>query len=262
MARALIGGLLARGWQAGDITVADPVPAQREELARLFPGVVVVADNSAAVQGRQTWVLAVKPQHLREVALALAPACGVPPPLLISVAAGIPSSAIARWFGGTAPVVRSMPNRPALLGAGISGLFAGPDVCPSEQNRAERILQAVGATVWVADETQLDAVTAVSGSGPAYVFLLIEMMEAAGIAEGLDHAAARTLAIETVYGAGLMARGSSDAPATLREQVTSKGGTTEAALAVLRAAGVRQIFASAIHAARAPSAHPAQQFGH
>jgi pyrroline-5-carboxylate reductase len=261
MARALIGGLLARGWTAAQISVGEPDSNQRGEISRLFPGIEVTADNAAAASGRNTWVLAVKPQQLREVATALVANCRIAPSLVISVAAGIPAGAIRRWLGGGVPVVRSMPNRPALLGAGMTGLFAGADVGPAERERAERILQAVGATAWVRDEFQIDAVTAVSGSGPAYFFLLIELLESAGVAEGLDPSAARTLAIETAYGAALMARGMQDSPATLREQVTSKGGTTEAALSVLRGADLPGIISRAVHAARVRSAELAEQYG-
>ncbi len=261
MARALIGGLLTRGWSAGSMTVADTEASQREQIRSLFPGVTVVADGAAAVRDRNTWVLAVKPQQLKEVALSLSPACRGARPLVISVAAGIRAGAIRSWLGGAVPVVRSMPNRPALMGAGVTGLYGAPDVSPVERERAERVLQAVGATVWVDDESLIDVVTAVSGSGPAYVFLMIELLEAAGIAEGLDHVTARKLAVETAYGASLMARDLPDPPSALREQVTSKGGTTEAALAVLRDADLAGIYARAVRAARLRATELADQFG-
>jgi pyrroline-5-carboxylate reductase len=261
MAKALVGGLLARGTPAGDIVVSDPVPEQRAELARLFPGIVVVADNEYAAWRARSWVLAVKPQQMRDVARGLATVAAEQRPLVISVAAGIRCESLARWLGGSATVVRSMPNRPALQGAGATGLFAATDVDATARRRAEAVMAAVGATVWVEDETLIDAVTAVSGSGPAYVFLLIELMEAAGVAEGLDAVTARRLAIETAYGASLMARTMAETPAVLRAQVTSKGGTTEAALAVLRDAGLDAIVARAIHAARRRSAELAAQFG-
>jgi len=261
MAKALIGGLLSRGWSASSIAVADTAVEQREELHSRFPGITVVADSESAIRDRSTWVLAVKPQQLREVALSLSPACRSSRPLVISVAAGIRAGAIRSWLGGTVPVVRSMPNRPALVGAGITGLYGAPDVSAGERERAERVLQSVGATVWVEDEPLIDVVTAVSGSGPAYVFLMIELLEAAGIAEGLDRDTARRLAVETAYGASLMARNLPDSPATLREQVTSKGGTTEAALAVLRSADVAAIYARAVHAARLRAGELADQFG-
>jgi pyrroline-5-carboxylate reductase len=261
MAKALIGGLLARGYPPDRITVSDLSSAQRAELQHDFPGVGVVDDNLAAARNGDTWVLAVKPQSMREVAIGLAPALTLRQPLVISVAAGIRVDSLARWLGGGAPVVRAMPNRPALQGVGVTGLFASATVGAAARTRAENILRAVGATVWVTDEAAMDAVTAVSGSGPAYVFLLIELMEAAGISEGLDPATAHTLAVETAYGASLMARDMPDAPAVLREQVTSKGGTTEAALKVMRAAGLDGIVLRAIHAARTRSAELAAQFG-
>lgn len=261
MAKALIGGLLARGWSAGGISVGEPDANQRSELSRLFPGIGVEAENAAAIRNRSTWILAVKPQQLREVVAALVASSSTLPSLVISVAAGIPAHAIRHWLGNNVPVVRSMPNRPALVGAGVTGLFGSPDISPRERDRAEAILQAVGATVWVRDETQIDAVTAVSGSGPAYFFLLIELLESAAIAEGLEPATARILAIETAYGASLMARRMQDSAATLREQVTSRGGTTEAALAVLRDADLGGTFFKAIHAARVRSAELADQYG-
>lgn len=261
MAKALIGGLLARGTPAGEVIVADPVTAQRDDLGRLFPGITVVADNESAARRARTWVLAVKPQQMREVACGLATGAATQRPLVISVAAGIRCASLARWLGADATIVRTMPNRPALQGAGATGLFAAAGVDAAARQRAEAVMSAVGATVWVDDETLIDAVTAVSGSGPAYVFLLIELMEAAGVAEGLDAATARRLAVETAYGASLMARSMPESPALLREQVTSKGGTTEAALAVLRGAGLDAIMARAIHAARQRSAELAAQFG-
>lgn len=261
MARALIGGLLARGWPATAIRVSDSSAAQRESLAAAFPGVTCFADNAAAAAGATTWVLAVKPQHMREVATGLAQAVGNPPPLVISVAAGIRAADLARWLGPAVPIVRCMPNRPALLGCGCTGLYADPSVRDSHRARAERVLAAVGTCVWVDEESQMDAVTAVSGSGPAYFFLLIELLEAAALAEGLPAEAARSLAIGTAYGAARMAQESDETPAILREQVTSRGGTTEAALAVLQDAGLHGIVLRAVGAARRRSAELAQQFG-
>lgn len=261
MARALIGGLVAHGWPPGRIRVSDPSEGQRAALALDFPGVHVSADNSATASAASTWLFAVKPQHFRAAATELAATAQSVRPLVISVAAGIRVRDIARWLGPGVPIVRSMPNRPALLGCGCSGLYADPAVDATRRERAADVLAAVGSCVWVEDEPLMDAVTAVSGSGPAYVFLLIEMLEAAALAEGLAPAAARTLAIETTYGAARMAREVADTPATLREQVTSKGGTTEAALAVLREAGLPDIFRRAVAAARRRSAELAAQFG-
>jgi pyrroline-5-carboxylate reductase len=249
MARALIGGLLHRGWPAGQLRAADPSPAARDALHRDFPGVRVLADNVDAVAGAETWVLAVKPQHMQEVAVALADAARARRPLVISVAAGIRQADLSAWLGSLAPVVRCMPNRPALIGSGITALHAGAGLEATLRSRAADILGAAGECVWIEDESLMDAVTAVSGSGPAYVFLLIEMLESAARAEGIEPATARRLAVETVFGAARMAREGGEQPALLREQVTSPGGTTAAALAVLEGEGIRDTFTRAVHAA-------------
>jgi len=258
MARSLIGGLIARGTAPGSIIVSDPVASQRDALAKEY-GVAVTDDNRVAVQDSPLVILAVKPQQMRDVASGIA---DVMPrdALIVSVAAGIRASDIQRWAQGR-PVVRCMPNRPALQGCGMTALYATQDVAKDARRRAEDILAAVGATLWVDDEAHMDVVTAVSGSGPAYFFLLIEILEQTGIALGLSATVANRLAVETAYGAGTMAREASESPATLREQVTSKGGTTEAALKHLEAHEVRAIFADAIAAAARRSTELAQQFG-
>ena len=260
MATSLVGGLVARGTPPQSIVVADPEPAQRLRLARDY-GVATVADAAAALDDVQTVVLAVKPQHMSAVAHALAPAAAALRPLVISVAAGIRLRDLARWLGPGIPLVRSMPNRPALMGAGVTALYAGPDVAAEARGTAEAILGACGPTVWLTDEAQMDAVTAVSGSGPAYFFLLIECLEAAGVRLGLDPATARVLAIQTARGAGLMAAEAAETPAELRAQVTSKGGTTAAALEVLEARDVRGIFGAAVAAAARRSQQLAEEFG-
>jgi len=258
MARSLIGGLVARGTNPASIIVADPVDAQRTSLAARY-GVAVTNDNSAVAKDSEVVVLAVKPQDLRSAATGIAHALR-PETLVISVAAGIRASDIRRWVQGRA-VVRCMPNRPALEGCGMTALYASQEIGANERRRAEEILSAVGATVWVDEEAQMDAVTAVSGSGPAYFFLLIEILEQTGVKLGLSAEVAHRLAVETAYGAGNMARLSNETPATLREQVTSKGGTTAAALQHLEAHNVRAIFADAITAAARRSAELADQFG-
>lgn len=258
MARSLVGGLIARGAAPHRIIVADPAASQRATLEETF-GVRVTPDNEAAVRDADVIVLAVKPQDLREVAERLAPAL-TRRPLVISIAAGIMSRDLQRWLGGL-PVVRAMPNRPALQNCGVTGLYAPAAVDAGARRLAADILGAVGVTVWVDEESQMDAVTAVSGSGPAYFFLLIEMLEEAGIGLGLDPAVARTLAVETAHGAGCMARQSPDTPAMLRQQVTSKGGTTEAALLYLESHDVRAIFTAAVAAAARRSAEMAGQLG-
>jgi pyrroline-5-carboxylate reductase len=257
MARSLIGGLLARGVKPEQVTVADPIASQRESLTTQM-GVHTTADNEQAARA-QVVVLAVKPQELRHVAQGLASVMSQSQPLVISVAAGIRASDLQRWLG--IPVVRCMPNRPALNGCGVTGLFAPNDISAERRALATSILSAVGPALWVEKESQMDAVTAVSGSGPAYFFLLIEMLEAAGVALGLSTEVSRRLAIETAYGSGQMAHTATESPATLREQVTSKGGTTEAALKHLESAQIRSIFNAAIAAAASRSAEMAEQLG-
>lgn len=258
MARSLIGGLIAQGLAAKQVIVSDPQEAQRAQLAQHF-GVRVTADNAAAAAA-QIVVLAVKPQDLRNVAQALAPALARTRPLIVSVAAGIRTGDLERWLGGLS-VVRTMPNRPALNGCGVTGMYAGPNVTAVERELASRILSAVGKAIWVEQESLMDAVTAVSGSGPAYFFLLMEMLEAAGTELGLPPEVSRALAVETAYGSGRMAREGDDAPALLRQQVTSKGGTTEAALKVLESGQVRDVFREAVRAAARRSTELAEQLG-
>jgi pyrroline-5-carboxylate reductase len=259
MARSLIGGLLARGWSTQRILVADPMPQQLEAL-RTQLAVRVTDDNVAAAREADIIVLAVKPQEMQHAAIAIKEAIAAKRPLLISVAAGIRASDIQRWLPGV-PVVRSMPNRPALQGCGMTGLYATPDVSAERRAQAEQILGAVGATLWLEHEQHMDIVTAVSASGPAYFFLLIEMLEHAGVAQGLAPDVSRKLAIETAYGSGAMARAAGESPAVLRQQVTSKGGTTAAALQVLEDRRIRETFDAAVAAATRRAAELADEFG-
>ncbi len=260
MAAALIGGLTKRGLASERVVVADPSQDQLDRLVREY-GVKTAADNVSAVKDSEVVILAVKPQLLRGVALNLAPHLAQTPPLLISIAAGIPHAALARWFGPKVPVIRTMPNRPALNGFGATGLFAPPSVGAANRALAETIMAAVSATVWVEHESQMDTVTALSGSGPAYFFLFMEALEAAAHERGLPNDIAHRLTLETAFGAAQMARQSADSLATLREQVTSKGGTTAAALEVLNAAGLRAIVAHAVAAADRRSAELAAEYG-
>jgi pyrroline-5-carboxylate reductase len=248
MARSLVGGLVARGTPAAAIRVAEPVDALRDGLAKDF-GVAVFADNADAVAGAATWVLAVKPQVLRTVCEALAPIAQSARPLIVSIAAGITTQQLDRWLGGGLPVVRTMPNTPALLGAGVTGLFANARVDAEGRTRTAALLSAAGPTVWIDDEARMDAVTAVSGSGPAYIFLFAEALQAAGEAEGLPPDAARTLALQTIFGAGRMLVESDVDAAELRRRVTSPNGTTQAAIESFEASGFRAIVARAVHAA-------------
>jgi pyrroline-5-carboxylate reductase len=248
MARSLIGGLIARGMPAPAIHVSEPVEALRGALARDF-GVRVFADNAEAARDSATWVLGVKPQVMRNVCESLAPIAQDARPLVVSVAAGITTAQLDRWLGGDLALVRTMPNTPALLGAGVTGLFANARVDASGRARTDAMLSAAGPTVWIDDEAKMDAVTGVSGSGPAYVFLLAEAMQAAGEAEGLAPDAARTLAMQTILGAGrMLVEGDADA-AELRRRVTSPNGTTHAAITAFEAGGFRELVARAIHAA-------------
>ena len=258
MAVALISGLTQRGFSGERIVVADPAPEALRRLQTEY-GAQPAADNAQAVANAQVVILAVKPQFLREVALGIAPhlAAGS---LVISIAAGIPYAALTRWLGSAPAVLRTMPNRPAFNGCGATALYAPAAVGAPQRALAQAIMNAVGPTVWVEHESQLDTVTALSGSGPAYFFLLMEALEAAAHARGLPAEVAHELTLQTAFGAAQMARHSRDELATLREQVTSKGGTTAAALAVFEAAGLRDIVASALSAADKRSAELAALF--
>jgi pyrroline-5-carboxylate reductase len=248
MARSLIGGLVARGWPAERLHVAEPHAPLREALARDF-GVRVHEDNGEAAAAAGVWLFAVKPQVMRGVAEALAARAQAQRPLAISIAAGITGAQLDRWLGGGQAIVRAMPNTPALLGAGATGLHANAAVDAARRALAEGLLAAAGTTTWIDDEAAMDAVTALSGSGPAYVFLLAEAMQAAGEAEGLDPAAARALTLQTIHGAARMLVESGEPAAVLRQRVTSPGGTTQAAIETFEAGGFHALVARAIAAA-------------
>jgi pyrroline-5-carboxylate reductase len=260
MAAALIGGLTRRGLASERIVVADPSGEALARLVRDF-GIRASSDNAGAAAGADAVILAVKPQQMRAVALALSAQVTGSKPLILSVAAGIPHSALARWFGREAAVVRTMPNRPALYGFGATALYAPAGLSAAQRALAECIMAAVGATVWVEHESQMDTVTALSGSGPAYFFLFMEALEAAAHERGLPVDIAHKLTLETAFGAAQMARRSPESLAALRDQVTSKGGTTAAALAVLDGAGLRGILARAMAAAQRRAAELAAEFG-
>ena len=229
MAVALIGGLKKQGFSAAGIQVVEPNEASRERLTAAF-GVRCTPAVDAAALACEAIVLAVKPQVMREAVALLAGKLQAQ--TVVSIAAGVRAIDLSRWLGDYRRIVRAMPNTPALIGAGITGLCADAGVEIEARDKAERILKAVGNVVWIADEAQMDAVTAVSGSGPAYVFYFIEAVEAAALNLGFDAAAARQLTIETFLGAARLAEQSHETITTLRERVTSKGGTTEAALMV------------------------------
>ena len=246
MASAIIGGLLRQGFAPGQIDVVEPWAEARERLQKDY-GVVAQAEAGAFLAAADMVVWAVKPQTFKEAATQVrAHNTGA---LHLSVAAGIRSDSIAQWLG-TERIIRTMPNTPALLGAGVTGLYASARVDTAGRDFADRLLSAAGKTVWLADEAQMDAVTAVSGSGPAYVFLLAEAMVDAGITEGLAADAARRLALQTVLGAARMLTESDVDAAELRRRVTSPNGTTQAAIEMLEAGGFRGLVKAAIHAAR------------
>lgn len=260
MASAIVGALVARGVPTTDLRVVEPTAAQRERLAARFPGLRIHdATGASAIDGADIVVLAVKPQQMREAAGALAPFV-VDVPVVLTIAAGVRCGDLARWLGGYARIVRAMPNTPALVGAGISGLFAAPDA-KAVARIAGDVLEACGEILWCDDERDLDAVNAVSGNGPAYVFYFLEALEQAAVELGLPAAEARRLAYATFDGSVRLARAGSDAPATLRANVTSKGGTTAAAIGVLDAASVRQRIIDAVKAAAARAAELGDEYG-
>lgn len=252
MARSLIGGMVANGLSASDITVAEPVAALRAQLAADF-GIQVTDNNTEAVAYADCLLVAVKPQVLKEILTPLAEHLRRTRPLIISIAAGITEPLLNAWSGGEQAIVRCMPNTPALVQEGATALFANSHVSAEQKNLAEHILSAVGLTLWVAQESQLDAVTAVSGSGPAYFFAFMEAMQAAGEKLGLSAEQAKQLTIQTALGAARMAAESGDAPSLLREKVTSKGGTTFAALQSFAANDLNGVVDTALRAAHARS---------
>lgn len=250
MAIALVGGLIQRGFAPHDLSVIEILPEARTRLNAQFAINVFEAATPEALVC-DVLVLAVKPQQMRS-ALASLPT-GDTKPLIVSIAAGLLVDDLARWMKGYRRIVRAMPNTPALIGAGMTGLYADPSVSHEDQNRAEAILGAVGETIWVSKETLIDSVTAISGSGPAYVFLFLEAMQEAALELGLTAETARTLAIQTVLGSAQLAEQSTDPVSILRERVTSKGGTTEAALKKKAELGVKEGLIAGMHAAAARS---------
>jgi pyrroline-5-carboxylate reductase len=260
MARSLIAGLVADGHAPAALTVSDPVAEVRARLAKTYD-VHTTDSNAEAVAAAEVLVLAVKPQVAPAVCRSLAAHLPRPAPLIVSVMAGVTEASICAWLGAETPLVRTMPNTPMLVQSGAIGLHANAATTPEQRNLAEEILRAGGLTRWVSTEPQLDAVTAVSGSGPAYFFLLMEALEDAAVAEGLDAEAARLLSIQTALGAARMAMESDESPQQLRERVTSPGGTTERALAVLTEGGVENLVARAVAAARARAEELSQLLG-
>ncbi|MGH8369373.1 MAG: pyrroline-5-carboxylate reductase, partial [Gammaproteobacteria bacterium] len=236
MARSLIGGMLQQGFKAEQISVADPAPAQRQALVDRF-AIRTSADNGDAARDADLVVFAVKPQVFRSAAQSVSAVLADSKPLVVSIAAGIAEPDIRRWLDYDAAIVRAMPNTPALVGTGATVLFANQFVASAQRALAATLLEAVGIVLWLDDEQYMDAVTAVSGSGPAYFFLLMEVMENAARQLQLPPEMARKLVLQTALGAARMAVASEVDAATLRQQVTSPGGTTAAALKVLQDAG-------------------------
>jgi pyrroline-5-carboxylate reductase len=258
MAASLIGGLRAQGIDASAIRASDRGAEQRSKISAEY-GIATFEANAEAIQGADVIVLSVKPQVMKDVCLDLAVHIGEQQ-LVVSIAAGISCASLENWLGPRA-IVRCMPNTPALLRQGVSGLFANPRVSAAQKAQAEQVLSAVGLALWLEEEAQLDAVTAVSGSGPAYFFLLIEAMTAAGEQLGLPRATAAQLSIQTALGAARMASESDVDAAELRRRVTSPNGTTEAAIKTFQAGGFEALVQQALHAAANRSAELAEQLG-
>lgn len=250
MARAIAAGLLASGYPPGRIAISEPSAEQREALTAALPGTTVAADNNAVAADADCIVLAVKPQILGLVCKGIAGAVGASRPLIISVAAGIRSDDIDTWLGGGFPIVRVMPNLPALARQGVSGIFANANTSENDQTFAGSVMAAVGSVVSVPNECDIDVVTAISGSGPAYFFLLIDMLSETGRTFGLSDATARTLALQTAVGAAGLAVTADEPMHALIERVRTAGGTTAAALDSLDSHNIRDIFKQALTAAR------------
>lgn len=249
MARSIIGGLVADGHPPDRLSAADPSAQQRQRLEADF-GIATSGDNNVLARAADVVVLAVKPQVMPDIARDLAPAIAAATPLVVSVAAGIRQDALARWLDYSGPVVRCMPNTPALIQCGMSALHANAAVTAEQRELATMLLSATGSVVWVEEESQLDVVTGISGSGPAYYFAFMEAMERAALARGLPPETARQLVLGTALGAARMANEAGEDPATLRANVTSKGGTTAAALEAFEQGGLDALVDRAVDAAQ------------
>ncbi len=260
MARSLIGGLVADGVAPQRLWVAEPDAERRAALAAQF-GVHITADNSELAATVDALVLAVKPQQMKAVCGEIASTVQSRKPLLISIAAGLRLEALQRWLGGELALVRTMPNTPALVQSGATALYATPQASKAQCELAEGIMRAVGLTLWLDDEAQMDAVTALSGSGPAYFFLVMEAMQQAGVQLGLTAESARLLTLQTAFGAAKMALESREDASTLRRQVTSPGGTTERAVGILQQGELEALFARALSGARDRSQELASLLG-
>lgn len=253
MATAMVSGLLKQGFPAAQIDVVEPFGEARERLQSQL-GITAQAESGPFLGQASMVIWAVKPQSFKEAALQSR--FHTRGALHVSVAAGIPSDSIAKWLGNE-HVIRTMPNTPALIGKGITGLFARPAVTDADRQHAERVVSGMGKFLWLSNEGQLDAVTAISGSGPAYMFYFMEAMTDAGADMGLDREQAYQLAVATFIGAGRLAQSSQEPPEILRQRVTSKGGTTHAAITSMDDSHIKELFTKALHAAH----HRAQEMG-
>ena len=260
MALSLIGGLIASGYDPDRLIASDPDTERCQSIGQRY-GIACVSDNHQAVLQADMVVLAVKPQQLPEVCQALQPTLKTVTPLIVSIAAGVRSDDINRWLGDGQAIVRAMPNTPSLIQTGASALYANAQVTAAQKDMAEHLMRSAGLTLWVDQETDLDTVTAVSGSGPAYYFLFMELMEKAAQSLGLDAKTAHLLTIQTAFGASKMALESADSCQTLREKVTSPNGTTEQALAVFNQHHLDDTLLEAMQAARKRAQTLADEFG-
>ena len=260
MASSIIGGLIHSGWSQDQFRVADPLEAQREKLQNEF-GIKTFADNASCIEEANVVIFATKPQVLKQVVVPLSETLRQQKPLIISIAAGIQSQHILHWIGDELPCVRVMPNTPALVNYGVSGLFATPLAKEADQQLAQSLMQAVGKVVWVDNEDLIDTVTGVSGSGPAYFFKMMELMMQAGVEHGLDPDKARELVIETARGAAELISQSEHSPAALRRNVTSPGGTTEAGIQFMEKENIDQAITGGVTAAILRSQQLASEFG-
>lgn len=261
MAQSLIGGLISDGFSPSNIHVSDPALDCLQKLSIQYPTIHTYDDNTAAIKDCDVLILAIKPQQLQSVIKELSPHWQ-PNTLLISIAAGIRLEDMSRWLNNDrAAIVRAMPNTPSLVQAGATALYANDHVSSEQHALAESILRAVGLALWVDDEDKMDAVTALSGSGPAYFLLVMEAMEYAAVEMGLDTEIAKLLCLQTAFGAAKMALASDETTATLRERVTSPGGTTERALHELEDGGLPGLFENALVAAALRSRELADQLG-
>lgn len=260
MAGSLIGGLITDGWDPARIRVADTSTQRLEQLSQQFPIKTTTSNTDAAGQA-DIILLAIKPQVIKSVAQELADIVAQQQPLVISIAAGIPASALGNWLGKSTAIVRAMPNTPAMVQSGAAALYANASVSEDQRSIAESILRAVGIVIWVDDEAQMDAVTALSGSGPAYFFLFMEALQLAGQELGLPKDTARLLALQTAFGAAKMALESNEDAATLRHQVTSPGGTTEHAIRTFQEGALEALVSKALLAAATRSRELAAEFG-